>query len=50
VDEIVMKDAAGKVRARMSTDAKGAHLFIYDEDGKVISSVPPVPRMMPVER
>ncbi len=50
VDEIVLKDAAGNVRARMMTDAKGAHLLIYDEDGKVISTVPPTPRMMPVER
>lgn len=50
VDEIVLKDAAGKVRARMMTDARGAHLLIYDEDGKVISTVPPTPRMMPVEQ
>jgi len=48
VDEFVLKDAAGNVRARMATDGKGAQLTIYDEQGKVVATVPPKPHMMEV--
>ena len=48
VDEFVLKDAGGNVRARMATDGKGTQLTIYDEEGKVVATVPPKVHMMEV--
>ena len=49
--EFVLRDAAGKVRARMFVDDNGeAKLTLFKPDGKVAFTVPPKPHVMEVGR
>jgi len=43
----VLRDADGQVRARMAIGHDGPSLSFYDEQGKVVSSVPLKPEMRP---
>src|SRR5512147_178331 len=47
-EEIVLKDSAGHVRARLALQGNAARLTIFDEDGKAIAGVPERPRMKEV--
>jgi hypothetical protein len=44
-EEIVLKDSAGHVRARLAMHGNAARLTIFDEDGKAVAGLPERPRM-----
>jgi hypothetical protein len=39
-EEIVLKDSAGRVRARLAVQGNAARLVIFDEDGKTLATLP----------
>ena len=43
----VLRDADGQIRARMAISEDGPRLSFFDEQGKVVSSVPLKPEMRP---
>jgi len=43
----VLRDADGQVRARMAISEDGPRLSFFDEQGKVVSSLPLKPEMRP---
>ncbi len=48
-ERFVLQDERGHVRARMWVGPKGPALEFYDDQGRVIWSAPPQPRVRPVE-
>ncbi len=46
--EVVLRDDAGRVRARLAIQNGAAQLTILDEHGKVVASVPERARVVPV--
>ena len=47
-EEIVLKDGAGRVRARMAVQGNAARLTIFDEDGKAVAGLPERARLKEV--
>jgi hypothetical protein len=47
-EEIVLKDSAGHVRARLAMHGNTARLTLFDEDGKAVAGVPERPRIKDV--
>lgn len=47
-DMFVLKDSAGRVRARMAVQGDAARLLIFDEDGKILAELPERARLKEV--